>query len=56
MSTPGQECNADTVDQLVWNPANTNSFYQCTPYGWQLMPCPAGLVFNEGADRCEWPD
>jgi len=25
------------------------------PYGWQLQACPAGLVFNEGADRCDWP-
>jgi thiol-disulfide isomerase/thioredoxin len=28
----------------------------CTSYGWQLNPCPAGLVFNEGADRCDLPD
>jgi hypothetical protein len=53
---PSQPCNADTIDALVWNPSNGNTFWQCQPYGWQLMPCPAGLVFKEGADFCDYPD
>jgi hypothetical protein len=29
--------------------------YQCSEHGWQLMPCPAGMVFSAETSTCEWP-
>ncbi|MBD2297007.1 hypothetical protein H6G06_26910 [Anabaena sphaerica FACHB-251] len=30
------------------------SFYQCTAFGLQIMPCPSGLVFDFETQRCKW--
>jgi Chitin binding Peritrophin-A domain len=54
MAAPDIECTADNIDQLAPDPDNPNGFWQCMPYGWQAMPCPAGLIFT--GDRCEHPD
>ncbi|KAK9873681.1 hypothetical protein WA026_023619 [Henosepilachna vigintioctopunctata] len=46
----------DHVDELKPDPQNCNKFYQCTPYGWQNMPCPGKLVFNPNTNNCDNPE
>ncbi len=47
-------------DCLYPNPANCNSFIQCVPQPDgsgkpQVMPCPAGLEWNDNKKECDWP-
>jgi Chitin binding Peritrophin-A domain len=50
-------CNgSEDVDKLYPNPDAPTSFYQCTPYGLQLMSCPANLIFDVKANRCEYAE
>ena len=54
------ESDAHTVvcgpgDDLLPNPRNPNTFYQCVNGVPVLMPCPEGLVFNPETNVCDWP-
>jgi hypothetical protein len=55
MDVPDLPCEEGDVDKLYPNPNDPHSFYQCTPYGLQLLPCPAGMVFDPEVSRCELP-
>jgi hypothetical protein len=53
MAVPDYPCDEADYDKLYPNPADPHSFYQCTPEGLQLMPCPAGMVFDpEASSTC----
>ncbi|CAF2652678.1 unnamed protein product [Rotaria sp. Silwood2] len=41
-------------DGLFSNPENTHSFYQCAHGIHYLMQCPAGLVWNQQIQVCDW--
>lgn len=38
------------------NPEDPASFFCCSPEGPVVMHCPAGLVYDAGSSRCEWPE
>ncbi|XP_067375183.1 chondroitin proteoglycan 2-like [Channa argus] len=55
--------SAGTIDQFCQgkrdgdytNPKNQYTFYTCSNGRTFLRDCPAGLIFNESLDICDWP-
>ncbi|KAF3693508.1 Chondroitin proteoglycan 2 Precursor [Channa argus] len=55
--------SAGTIDQFCQgkrdgdytNPKNQYTFYTCSNGRTFLRDCPAGLIFRESTDRCDWP-
>jgi Chitin binding Peritrophin-A domain len=46
-------CNEANFDELYPNPEDPHTFYQCSPMGFILMPCPNNLVFDVKTNRCD---
>lgn len=46
----------ETVDVLLPNPEDCNTYIQCVHQQPVVRPCPAGLEWSIAANRCEWPD
>ncbi|CAJ0585301.1 unnamed protein product, partial [Mesorhabditis spiculigera] len=54
--TVGGECTQrEGVENYRLDPMSCDHYYQCAPYGWQLMPCGAGTVWNPEKTVCDWP-
>lgn len=42
-------------DGLFLNPDDQHTYFQCAFGKAHLMPCPAGLVWDQSNPGCEWP-
>ncbi|CAF1430220.1 unnamed protein product [Didymodactylos carnosus] len=55
-SSSAISCTLEQEGELLTNPDDNNSFYQCTNGNMVFQKCPSTLVWVQYYKRCDWKE